>query len=933
MGDSRYSTHYERILLARDKVAAIQGLSDDEVVQALAAASRERDPYVANVLATEAMNRMRRARAIATNLPAGAFAVDQEGTFTFVNPAMVGMLGGAWSDYVGAPMDSRFALRDHAGAPVSGSPACPVRRCLEGGGPLEWDGRLARPDGADMDVTVIVAPIGAADDPDGAVVAFRDVTARRRADQQQEASRAALDLERHRLHAVLEQMPSGVVIAEAPTGRFALRNREAVHLLGEPLEGVDLAAYGRLGARHGDGAPYRAEEYPIARALRGETVRQEGMAYARPDGRVLRLAVNAAPVRDAEGRVVAAVSTFHDVTEAKRTEARLHGVLESLREGLLVFDPRGGILYMNPAAHALLGIPEGALPADPAAAPLGFETPEGRPLAPPETPVGVALREGRAVHDARLTLQTPHRGRRHFLVSAIPIEGGDVVASFEDVTDDLEAERRLRESEELHRHVVATVRDYAIFIVSLDGRILTWNEGARRIKGWTEEEVVGKPFASLFREEDVRAGVPEKEMRVAAEHGSFSSDSEVGQRKDGTTFPASVHLAALRDDAGRLRAFVKVTRDLTDLKRGEDALRRSEAQYRALVENSPEPMAVHAAGKLLFINRSGARLIGATEPEALLGRNVLGFVHPDSIPLVKERLARIHQSEDILPAVEERFLRLDGSAVDVETVAIPIVWEGQRAVQLIFRDITHRKAHERELERRVAERTAELKRALEDLETFSNSASHDLRAPLRGVEALLQDALEAFARGDATEARDLVEHAHREGRRAQRLVQDLLSFAKSGKAALHASDVDATALAHELAAAIDQTHPARATSWRIEPGMRVRADEGLLRIALHNLMDNASKYAARAAQPAVEVGLDAAEGARVLRVRDNGVGFPMTEAYRLFQTFARLSTAHGFEGTGLGLATVQRVAARHGGKVWAESEPGQGATFFLSLPE
>lgn len=815
MGDARYSPHYERIRRAADRAAAIRDLSDDQVVQALAAASRDQDPYVANVLATEAMNRMRRSRTIAENLAEGAFAVDGDLTLTFVNPTMANMLGGHWRDYAGRSMVEALSMRSPDGSPVTGSPACPVRGCIRDGTVLEWEGTVARLGGPEVPVSMTVAPILRDGEVEGAVVAFRDATERRRLERERASAVAALERERYRLRAVLEQMPSGVVLAEAPSGRLLFHNEEATSILGHALHAAeDVNAYTRYGAIHEDGRPYAPEEHPIARAIRGEVVRRHEMPYRRGDGRVTRLMVNASPVRDAEGNIIAAVGTFHDVAESHRmeddlrtSEARLRGVVMSLHEGLVLFESDGRVAFANPAALRILGLPPSAVESHPAEAPLSFRAMDGTPLAPHETPVGVALRERRAVHDARVLVEAPGRGLRHVVVSALPIEGNGVVASFEDVTDDVVAEARLQESKE--------------------------------------------------------------------------------------------------------------------------ALRRSEAQYRALVENSPEPMAVHAGGTLRFINRAGARLVGAEDPASLIGRTVLDFVHPDSVPLVKERLARLRASTDILPALEERFLRLDGTPIDVETVAIPITYEGEPAVQLIFRDITHRKAHDREMERRVAQRTAELQNAVRDLETFSNSASHDLRAPLRGVDVLTEDLVEALARGNVDEARELAERARRENRKAQRLVQDLLAFARSGKASLNLQDVDVTALAFEVASGLDEAYPERGPEWRIQPGMRAEADPALLRIALHNLLDNASKYASRVEAPRVEV--YATPGPPwTLNVRDNGVGFPPGEAYRLFQTFARLSTARGFEGTGLGLATVQRVVARHGGRVWAESRPGE-TTFSFTL--
>ncbi len=236
----------------------------------------------------------------------------------------------------------------------------------------------------------------------------------------------------------------------------------------------------------------------------------------------------------------------------------------------------------------------------------------------------------------------------------------------------------------------------------------------------------------------------------------------------------------------------------------------------------------------------------------------------------------------------------------------------------------------RELEQRVRERTAELEIANAELEAFSYSVAHDLRAPLRAIDGFGQALLD-----DCGDQLDDVGRKHlariREGaRRMAHLIDDLLGLARIGRMELRRQEVDVSALAHSLFDRLRQEHPARSVLTVVEPGLVAHADPSLLEIVLTNLLGNAWKFTGKRASARIELAR-ASGGPAVFVVRDDGAGFDPAHAKKLFGVFQRLHTPREFEGTGIGLAIVERIVTRHGGRVWAEGAPDQGASFFFTL--
>jgi len=239
----------------------------------------------------------------------------------------------------------------------------------------------------------------------------------------------------------------------------------------------------------------------------------------------------------------------------------------------------------------------------------------------------------------------------------------------------------------------------------------------------------------------------------------------------------------------------------------------------------------------------------------------------------------------------------------------------------------------RDLERRVQERTAQLEAANRELEAFSYSVSHDLRAPLRSIDGFSQALQEDSADRLDAAGRHCLERIRHGTQHMSALIDDLLQLSRTGRSELERADCDLSGLCRQVLDELASAEPRRRVQVAIQPGIRVWADPSLVQVVLANLLGNAWKFSARNPQARIEVTeAVAADAGRVFRVRDNGAGFDMAHAGKLFSAFQRLHAAADFEGTGIGLALVQRIIRRHGGRVWAEAEPGVGACFSFTLP-
>jgi PAS domain S-box-containing protein len=545
------------------------------------------------------------------------------------------------------------------------------------------------------------------------------------------------------------------------------------------------------------------------------------------------------------------------------------------------------------------------------------------------------------------------------------------------------ADRRLRNNEERFRLIFESIQDYAIFIVDPDNRVTSWNRGAERVLGYSEHEAIGMPASVFFTPEDRRANAPEQELGLALSQGR-AGDDRWHMRKDGSRFWATGMVRPLKDDEGRLIGFTKVMRDITERKKSQEEL-EARAQQQAVVAQLGQlalgrvdlqrlmDEAVNRVAEALGIKYAevlelwpnGRELLlraGVGWRDGLVGRATVkadlqsqaGFTLKALEPVIVDDLR-----------TETRFngpsLLLEHGVVSGISVVIgghhrpygvlgvhtarrrtftrDDVYFLQSIANILAAAIERKRADDEirafndELEGMVAARTAELTASNRELEAFSYSISHDLRTPLRAIDGFSQALLEEAHDKLTDRERDYFHRIRAASQKMGQLIDDLLNLSRTARREMRQEPVDLSAQARLMSEALQEQTPERKAEIFVQPGLVVRGDSQLLQSALQNLLSNAWKFTANKDVTRIEFGAMERDGDTIYFVRDNGAGFDMAYAGKLFGAFQRLHDAHEFPGTGIGLATVQRIVHRHGGRIWAEGEPGKGAAFYFTLPQ
>jgi PAS domain S-box-containing protein len=544
-----------------------------------------------------------------------------------------------------------------------------------------------------------------------------------------------------------------------------------------------------------------------------------------------------------------------------------------------------------------------------------------------------ALRRGEP-YDVEVEIQTARGNRKWIRTIGLPVlEQGRVVridGATQDISKRKAAEQQMRQGETILDTVFQALPD-VFLLLDGDGTI-------RDYRASDPERLFVRPQQFLGRRvQDVlpppaAAALGEALDRVREQGGSASCEYDLEYGSGPQRLEARLCRLPLASQV------VAVVRNITSQYLDRRSVLASEARYRQLFLHNPAPMAIYELGslRLLAVNQAFAVAYGYSRDEAVTMRIEDFFVAEQ-----RDQVRRaIPQAGGLAFSGEWRQLRKDGSELIAEVHSHGIDYEGKSARLCVVYDITERKRMEAEvrrfnveLEERVQSRTAELAAANRELETFSYSVSHDLKAPLRGIDGYSRLLWEEGADKLDAEGRTFVTKIRAGVAQMSQLIEDLLAYSRADKREPRIVELSLRGVLDELLAARQAECAALGVEVQIDlAGATVRADPAGLRLVLGNLLDNAIKFSHERKPPRIQIAARAGPASTILHIRDNGIGFDMKFHDRIFDIFQRLHRAEDYPGTGIGLAIVRKAMQRMGGRVWAQSEPGQGATFYLELP-
>lgn len=547
-----------------------------------------------------------------------------------------------------------------------------------------------------------------------------------------------------------------------------------------------------------------------------------------------------------------------------------------------------------------------------------------------------------------------------------------VLATFVDVTERREAEAHLQ----LWAEAFSQAQVGLAMADAQTNRFIAVNPAFARERGYEADELVGRPIGTVFppeRLDTLRSIVTTADLQG---HGVVESEH---QSRDGRIFPVLLDITSLRDAKGQPLRRIVFALDLTERQRAEQALaeaqaqalaqqnlariaalnqmqdanvarRRAEAALRALreSENRLALFIAHAPAALAMFDRDMCYVAASRRWRVDYGlgdRDLRGLNHYEVFPEIDDDLRAVHRrglAGEVMGSEEARFERSDGSVRWVRWEMHPWLDGDARVggIVIFTEDITARKLAEDELhalnltlESRVAERTAELAKLNQSLESFVYSVSHDLKAPLRGVEGYSRFLQDDYANQLGDEGRLFIRNIRDGVARMGELIDDLLAYSRMERRPLAPESLNLAALVTRVVEERRSEITQRGVRVNVElPALTVRADSDGLQIVVRNLLENALKFTVHSTDPCIDIRGHEADGHVALSVQDNGVGFDMKYCDRIFEVFQRLHRVEDYPGTGVGLALVRKAMDRMGGRVWAQSSPGQGATFFLDLP-
>jgi PAS domain S-box-containing protein len=493
----------------------------------------------------------------------------------------------------------------------------------------------------------------------------------------------------------------------------------------------------------------------------------------------------------------------------------------------------------------------------------------------------------------------------------------------------------LRASNSFNAAIIESAGD-GLTVYDNELRYRVWNRFMETITDIPADQVLGHSAPELFpRLRDI--GVLDCLERALRGETAEMTDHPYQVPSTGRLGWTSRVYVPYRDARGAVIGVIGVIHDVTARRQAEAELRNSEIRLRTLIAESPIGISISRGDVRIYANNTLAAIYGLPDASSLIGVSIMDGLNAEQQAVLRERATERLQGNPVSPVWTYELVRAGGERRTISVRAVYIRLEGDALTVRFVTDITEQVASEaqirklnQELEQRVLDRTAELETTNRELSAFAYSVSHDLRSPLRAVDGFSHALLVDHAAQLDEVGLDYLTRICGATRRMSQLIDDLLMLSRITRQELHLEQVDLAKIAAEVVGELRQANSAQLVSIAIDPVLTAAADPNLMRIVLTNLLHNSWKFSARTGAPHIEFGRMPGNP-QAFYVRDNGAGFSMEFASKLFQPFQRLHGVTEFEGTGIGLATVSRIIERHGGKIWAESAVDQGAAFYFTL--
>jgi PAS domain S-box-containing protein len=718
---------------------------------------------------------------------------------------------------------------------------------------------------------------------------------------------------------MVEALPVAIYTTDAE-GRLTYFNRAAVKLSGRvPELGTDQwCVTWKIFLPDGTRLPH--DQCPMAIALKGGEVPTGIECIAeRPDGTRFWFTPCLAVIRDAEGRIIGGINLLLDITDRKNAEIEAYeqfrAIVETTPECVKIVARDGTVLFMNPSGLRMVG----------ASSVKDVVGQSIYALIAPEDQDRFREMNERVFRGEKAFMEFDIVGlkgvRRHMETHAAPLQHASGNTAHLAITRDI-TERKQSERDVLLLGAIVGSSDDAIISKDLDGVITSWNKSAERLFGYTAAEAIGQPVATLLIPEDRQNEEPEilNRLRRGERVDHFET---VRRRKDGTLLDISLTISPVKDAEGKIIGASKIARDISERKRAEAALLASEAKFRQLADSMPQ--IVWTARPDGYVDYYNERWYEFTDfsRDAFGDRSWEAILDPADVPRTRKAYYEAINSGQpysieyrLWDRRDKRLKWFVGRAVPVRDAQGKIVkWFGT------YTEIDEQK--------RVQD---ELLRANQDLEQFAYSASHDLQEPLRSITIYSELLTRRYSGALDGNAREFLGYLRDGAIRMDALVRDLLSYTRVTRVDEPAEMTNANEALEvalfNLGGTISETG-AQVSAEEL-PLLPVHATH--LQQLFQNLVGNAIKYRSPERPPVVHITAARQNGDWGFAVSDNGIGIDPEYRQIIFGLFKRLHTADQYSGTGIGLAICHRIVDRYHGRIWVESEPGQGSTFRFTLP-